>query len=324
MKKYIVLCAAALSSALAQAQLTIEKDEDPFGTERIICATADQQNSLQRKPYRVGTLDGAAINPAGSPRVPVLLVQFADRKFEVSGSTEEEVRASFDVLFNSLDAEEVQNRVGNVGSVRSFFIDQSDSVFSPQFDIIGPVTLDREYSYYGTNSGSSHHANIQQFYKQSLTKAVRELSVDWSLYDNNANGTVDMVFYIYAGWGENTVSAYDPGAIWPHESAYSTSITMEGGDIITFSCMGAGPEARYVSKSKLTEDAKSEQFGPTGYNVANLRIDGVGTAIHEMSHAIGLPDLYDTSSSATPNFGMDAWSTMDYGCYTYGGRWPCG
>ena len=48
---------------------------------------------------------------------------------------------------------------------------------------------------------------------------------------------------------------------------------------------------------------------------------GIGTMCHEVSHALGLPDEYDTNYTA---LGMSYWSLMDSGNYCDNGKTPCG
>ncbi|MBO4550680.1 MAG: immune inhibitor A, partial [Bacteroidaceae bacterium] len=55
--------------------------------------------------------------------------------------------------------------------------------------------------------------------------------------------------------------------------------------------------------------------------ITDWQADGIGVVVHEISHAIGLPDLYDTNYKA---FGMDFWSIMDYGMYTRQSKYPVG
>ncbi len=327
MKKFLLTLAIAALAPLAKAQTwQIQDDEDDIlSTERTISVmprgeTADGPLRVRR---RIGTLESAALPHTGAPKVPVVLVQFPDRPFQISGATADEVRNSFECFFNTESHQATQQATDNYGSVRSYFIEQSNGAFSPEFTILGPVTTTFNYAEYGKNSGTNNNSGVTLMYKDALSKLAKEDDIDWTVFDNNGDGQVDMVFYIYAGWGENTVKAYDPDAIWPHEYPYATAVTLNSGQIIRFACMAASSEARYKSKAQLEADVKDPQFAPTGYNVANLRMDGVGTSIHELSHALGLPDMYDTRTSGETNFGMDAWSIMDYGCYNYGGRYPC-
>lgn len=313
--KHILFTLLLLSSLTIYAQ---DEVDSWYLNERPEHVYQYAEGGIRRLPFKVGTRESAALTCSGSPRVPVVLVQFADRPFHAAGNTDEEIIHSFDLFFNSKDTAEVQSRTGSKGSVSQYFSDQSLGVFTPQFDIIGPITLDNNYSYYGR--GKRTDSNISAFYRESMTKCVKDFQVDWSHFDNDNNGKVDMVFFIHAGWGENTVSEFDPDAIWAKESTSAFSVTDNYGTTVTFSCYGVCSEARYKNKGQLMEDVKEgSPFYPTGYNPQNLKMDGIGVCIHELSHALGLPDFYDTRNVA---FGMDVWSVMDYGEYGANGYNP--
>ncbi len=158
-------------------------------------------------------------------------------------------------------------------------------------------------------------------------KAVNQYDVDWMQFDNNGDGKVDFIHFVYAGWGENTlqtmdsegnVSFLDPDAIWAHEMTGTIVVNVDDGKSVSFACYGASAEARIKSGSQALADWRGE-FAPTGYNPANLKVDGVGICIHEMSHAMGLPDFYDMKGDG---YGMDVWSVMDYGDYVGSGYNP--
>lgn len=274
---------------------------------------------VRRLPFKIGSRETAALSSIGSPKVPIVLVQFADRSFAASGKTDEEIVQSYSLFFNGLDNTEVKTRTNSRGSVKRYFMDQSLEQFSPEFEIIGPVTLDKGYAEYGRNNGSSKDVGMSSFYREALNKAVKDHQVDWSKFDNDKNNTVDMVFFIHAGWGENTVAEYDSDAIWAKESTTSLRVEVDETSSVVFGCYGVCAEARVRSKSQLIEDIASGNYGKTGYNPENLRMDGIGVCIHELSHALGLPDFYDTRSVA---FGMDLWSVMDYGEYGNNGYTP--
>ena len=309
----------------AKAQHVFTDDDDPLSTLPIlnIQPEGEREGHALRVRRRVGELHSAPLPNKGCPNVPVVLVQFPDRPFATCGGDTEKFLQRFNLFFNGENDAEVETETdGNRASVQRFFKDQSQEQFQPKFHLLGPVQLSQSYAFYGKNSGNDKSVNINKFYSESLSLLVKQQTVDWSIFDHDGDGLVDMVFFIFAGWGENAVSAYDPDAIWPHEKPYAMSVTTDDGSIIRFACMGACCEARYRSKSRLDADAKDPLYAPTGYNPANLRMDGVGTSIHELSHALGLPDLYDTSTSSYKNFGIDMWGIMDYGCYSYGGRFP--
>ena len=247
---------------------------------------------------RIGTLESAALKCTGVQRVPVVLVSFSDKDFSVA-SDEESVRAYYEKFCNGTLDGNLYTGHGSHGSIRDYFVEQSDSVFFPEFTVIGPVKLDNTYAYYGHNEGSSRDVKFDTFRSHAIAKAL-QLQSDWSPFDNDGNGDVDMIFFIYAGLAESNGGGED--TIWPKETTSSVRI---GG--IRFATTGCSNELR---PSKWNEDRTE---------ILSVRPDGVGVFIHELSHALGLPDFYDTKSVA---FGMDLWSVMDYGEYGNGGYNP--
>ena len=247
--------------------------------------------SLAREGLRkVGSLAAAPLTNMGSPRVPVILVQFPDRPFTVR-ETEEDVHQVYHEHFN---ASEGVCPGTSRWSVREFFRMQSDEQFTPDFDVIGPVTLSKSYTYYGQDQGKSRDIHIQEFYREACQQAILH-DVDWSLYDNDKNGVVDFVFFIYAGQGQNQEGTENT-AIWPKES---------------------------VSRFTVTGDGFNVSFGASGCTCELYlkEMDGIGACIHELSHGLGLPDFYDYNYKG---YGMDYWDLMDSGCYKLHGRQPIG
>ena len=308
-------------------------DEGVFTTLRPLCSVSMDEGSIDddfsrnaRLARKVGRR-GELMPVVGTPKIPVLLVDFPDRTFYAAGQTDDDVRATYDLFFNGFDDAEVQKKLGSTGSVFSYFDEMSHGQFLPDFEIIGPVRLDNGYAYYGSNSGKSKDVNMYDFYREAVMKAVNQYDVDWMQFDNNGDGKVDFIHFVYAGWGENTlqtmdsdgnVSFLDPDAIWAHEMTGTIVVNVDDGKSVSFACYGASAEARIKSGSQALADRRGE-FAPTGYNPANLKVDGVGICIHEMSHAMGLPDFYDMKGDG---YGMDVWSVMDYGDYVGSGYNP--
>ena len=125
----------------------------------------------------------------------------------------------------------------------------------------------------------------------------------WMQFDNNGDGKVDMCVIIYAGLGQNYTNSYgDKNTLWPQEMP--VSYTING---ITLSGCSSSCEMRPTATD--------------GTVITSWQPDGIGVVVHELSHAIGLPDLYDTKNVA---FGLDYWSVMDYGMYTRSSKYPIG
>lgn len=272
------------------------------GDEEALRAQAVKQHEQKanRAPRRIGSQTTAPLPAIGSPKVPVVLINFSDTQFTV-GDTDDAVRHYYDLFCNGT-GDGVRYQTNYFwGSIHDYFSDQSDGQFLPQFDIIGPVNLSHETAYYGKNSGASKDSRYSEMVKEAITLAISHYQVDWSKYDNRGKGAVDMVFLIFAGCGENT-NQKATDLIWPKEKVESMNVNLDNGTTLKFSTSACCSEL--------------------ANNSSGLTPDGIGVMCHELSHALGLPDMYDTNYKA---FGMDIWSLMDYGCYsTNGGRRPVG
>ena len=254
---------------------------------------------------RIGSQATAPLPAIGSPKVPVVLVNFTDSVFTVA-DTDEGIRQYYDLFCNGTRDGNLYRGHGSYGAIRDYFVQQSDSLFLPEFVIIGPVTLDHPESYYGENgSGKDKQKDkkYSQFRNDAIAKATAIYEGDWKDFDNRGKSSdkqvqVDMVFFIFAGYGE--ANGGDASTIWPKESTSSVTIN----DILfsTSAC---------CNEKHMAFDREKEMY----YNAP----DGIGIMCHELSHALGLPDFYDTNYKA---FGMDIWSLMDYGCHASGGTCP--
>lgn len=214
----------------------------------------------------------------------LLLVEFSDKKFDAANTLED-----FEEMMNK----EGYDYQGAIGSARDYFIAQSDGQFRPTFDVVGPITLDRPMSYYG---GNDRYTGYDSRPEDMVIDACRKIesTVDFTIYDRDNDGFVDLVYVIYAGYGEsaNDNAGSLDDTIWPH--AY-------------YVYQGAGKEVLVDGKLLDAYACSAELQGNTG----TFR-DGIGSFCHEYSHTLGLPDFYDTGGS---NYGMSTWSLMDYGCY---------
>lgn len=237
-----------------------------------------------RAPQKV-----AEVPATGKVSVPVLLVQFSDVKL-----SSDDPKAAFEGHINGDD----YKAEGGYGSVKEYFEDQSEGLFMPQFDIIGPITLDKNMKYYGENDENGTDKNARQMISDACKKADNQLDVDFAKYDNNGDGYVDIIYVIYAGYGEASNSAKLENTVWPHQWQLEQPMVVDGVQISKYAC-------------------NNELDGYQGND-----IDGIGTFCHEFSHCLGLPDFYSTGTEDT--FGMASWSLMHYGCYNNNGHTPCG
>lgn len=214
----------------------------------------------------------------------VLLVEFSDKKFDPTNTLED---------FKEMMNKEGYDYQGAIGSARDYFIAQSDGQFRPTFDVVGPITLDRAMAYYGGNDKYTGNDSRPEDMVIDACRKVESM-VDFSIYDRDNDGFVDLVYVIYAGYGEsaNDNAGSLDDTIWPHA---------------WYIYQGAGKEVSVDGKLLDAYACSAELQGNTG-----TYRDGIGSFCHEYSHTLGLPDFYDTSGS---NYGMSTWSLMDYGCY---------
>jgi len=270
-------------------------------THEAYLALHEPQVAVRKAKHRIGTLESSLIGSLGTKHVAVILVQFKDKHFTVA-SDSAAVNLYYQRYCNGKPGTSPYTGHGSSGAVSEYFRDQSSELFNPVFDVIGPVTLDSVYSFYGKDSGSSKDVNYNAFVSESLNKAC-QIKTDWAQLDNNGDGKVDMVFLLYAGLGQNYTNSYgDKNTIWPQERPSSYRVGN-------------------VSFAGCSSTCELRPAGASGGVITSTAPDGIGVFCHEFSHALGLPDFYDTNNRA---FGMDYWSLMDYGQYAAYGCTPVG
>lgn len=242
-----------------------------------------QANTLRAKrlPHTRGTGDSPGY--FGPHKALVILVNFADLSFQ-----EGHDNALFQRIFN----EENFNEAPFVGSVADYFRDQSRGQFTLDFDVLGPVTLSREFAYYGENKDNCVDAHISDMVIEAVN-LVNDQVTDWHQYDWDDDGEVDQVFLLYAGYSEE--SGDNENAIWPHQ-----------GYLSYYANLGYGSGTITLADGlKLNRYACSEELQ------RNNTLRGIGAICHEYSHCLGLPDTYDTSYSGS--WGMHYWDIMSSG-----------
>lgn len=240
----------------------------------------------RKAPQRGVRRKASQVPSSGSPRVPVILVQYKDYKFK-----DTDANATFTSFFTEGEK-----------SAHQYFVDQSNGKYTPQFDVYGPVTLSGKRVAYGGNDDYGNDVGVGTMVAEGCQGLNQE--IDFSRYDNDGDGECDVVIVLYAGDGE--ASSYDEDAedaVWPCQWSLS------GSDYGRHLALDGTVVNRFAVFNEL--------------NGADLKkIDGVGTFCHEFSHCLDLPDFYDTQYG--PHFGMGPWSLMDYGCYNDDGYTPIG
>ncbi len=230
----------------------------------------------------------------GERRGIVILVEFKDVRFKSA-----DPKSQFTDYMNKEGYNEYHNR----GSVRDYFVKNSMGKFRPTFDVYGPITISKNRNSYGTTSTDRNYRGAKTAIKEALDSLINRGGIDYSQYDNDGDGEIDFVYMFYAGVGANGSGV--TGAIWPHAWYIGNDVNKKSGKQ-----MAQGIYAnRYACSNEIDVEAYKS-------NDTTSTLGGIGTFVHEFSHILGLPDMYDLSDSgsnlrATPK----KWDVMDQGNY---------
>lgn len=286
------------TSQLAHEKNLRSSEENKLIAEQNISALYSNYSSIalkarmKREPIR---MQSTYFPHTGTPTALVILVEFADTVFSLDQPK---------VVFNKyLNAKFLTSEDGtvssNYGSVANYFEDMSFGSFRPKFDVYGPVKLKDSLKVYGLPGKSD---NVDKLIPDACN-AVKD-SVDFSKYDEDGDGYVDLVYIIYAGYSES-ISHNSTECIWPKSGTISLDTSYNGKKI-----------CRYGVNNELI--GYPGAFSKPPYK----RCNGIGLFCHEFSHCLGLPDLYCTWNS--PNIPtLEYWDLMDGGEYCKNGYSPC-
>lgn len=228
-----------------------------------------------------------ASKPAkGQRRILIILMGFQDVTFS-------KTRLDFEKLFN----EEGYKEDGAKGSVRDYYLSASYNQLQLESDIYGPYTASHPMSFYGRNNGTGNGQDVNAYslFEEAVTNVANDVNL--SLYDGDGDGLIDNVHIIFAGYGEEAGAASD--AIWSHEATFYRPYDIQGLKIDRYSC---APELR----------------GNEGKGISRI-----GPHCHEIGHALGAMDYYDTNYATNGEFiGTGKWDIMAAGSWNNEGVTP--
>ena len=290
----------ALTRSQAERNLIAKQDKDKFFA-YVNKIAEESENAYDNSPLTRGPIvdtgyGGVPYFPhTGSPKALVILAEFQDTTFTIQDTK----KVFTNYLMNEghfTDSRYGQNQ--NYKGVRGYFKDCSYGKFTPVFDVVGPVKLPKAQSVYGEGKGDRMELLIAD-----ACNAIDGI-VNFTDYDANGDGLVDLVYIIYAGHSAN-ITGNKVTDIWPKSGTVNISNTYDGKRI-----------RRYGVSNELAGDENKTK--------GKEKINGIGLFCHEFSHTLGLPDIYalDEEAKNQNDQGMEFWDLMDGGTDVRGGRVP--
>ena len=231
-------------------------------------------NAPQGSPLRTSSFP-----TVGTDSLLVILVDFADLPFTYTNQD-----------FVNLVS---QTNYNGYGSVKDYYLDNSNNQFNMAIRVVGPYTLAHNMAYYGGND--DENTNYQNFVRDVVD--LVDADVDFSHFDNDNDGEVDGFHIIFAGTPESSTGNEDE--IWPHRwSLWMYQVYKDNTLIWTYACS--------AEKRSATQ------------------MDGIGTMCHEFGHVLGLPDNYDTDYSESNGNSVTTgyYDLMASGSYNNNGDTP--
>jgi len=250
---------------------------------------------------------GSAPAVSGVLRVPAILFKFRD-----TPASELRTTVAYDqVLFGVAP---VGAAAGRPYTYRTFYEQMSNDLLSVQGQSYGYAALDSNEVTYtgvaGTCSGNPYgNTNCNGLFSPQavarmqggLREALRKLDnqVDWTQYDSDGDGYVDLVTFIHPPL-DGACGGASNNHLWSHR------FFLTGNPYTTHSVNAQGVPIK-VSDYIL----ESGVGGLDGCDTTQIM--PVGTVAHETGHGFGLPDLYDTDNTSE---GVGEFSLMGSGNYT--------
>lgn len=223
---------------------------------------------------------------SGTKRGIVLLVEFSDTHFIEEHTT--------DFYLKVLNEGGPTER-GYGKSVKQYFSDQSNDKFTVNFDVSPIIRM--------PNAHGKYTDNVPAMIRYAISELKsKNPNLNWDAYDWDNDGEIDMVFVLFAGYGQASKTD-DETLIWPHESSFGYNKPVVGSKTVnTYACANE-----------------------INWNWGDGDIDsGIGTFCHEFSHCLGYPDVYDPCYGCSEKglSEMSYWDLLDSGSYNGDGFCP--
>ena len=191
----LLFLAASITTLASEAQATIVVDG------KAVPAWPDLQPGEPATPIAFDQVGVSAAmlfpHPSGVVRGLTILVDFSDQAGAYS-------KTEIDAWLN----DQGYNRFGLTGSVRDYYLKQSNGKVDYQNEVHGFYRAKKPKSYY---QGGEAYERADELWAE--VSAALDAEIDYSQFDNDKDGKTEAISVLYAG-GEGTFGV----GLWPHAS----------------------------------------------------------------------------------------------------------
>jgi immune inhibitor A len=200
------------------------------------------------------------------------------------------------------------------GSMTQYYTWASGHRLTVRGEVVATVLLPHDRNYYAADAWGVNVQGTPNNDYGMFRDAISACDgvVDFSRFDLDGDGYVDMLWLVHAGpGGETTTSRRDLWSLTSRATAgWNNGAAAETNDFIPGSLIQHVRIDRFTILPELS-----------GFHAGAL--SEIGVYCHEFGHTLGLPDLYDTSVlGGTSNVGPGNWTLMSTGAFGGDGQSP--
>lgn len=211
------------------------------------------------------------------------------------------------------DYDTMLNRIGGdpdlavLGSYRDYVREVTYNQLDLEATVVGWIDLPRSEQYYASGRSGQSRSRLSEALREAVRIAARDRLIDFTQFDLNRDGYVDVLTFIHSGYGSEHLGV-DPNGftskdrIWSHQYSIFPPQTISGTSLLASDyaiCAG--------------------RHGTSGSIPTRL-----GLIAHEAGHQANMPDLYDVSLPVDQRgAGIGSWGVMGNGWgFNGSGRFP--
>ncbi|TMP98709.1 MAG: M6 family metalloprotease domain-containing protein [Verrucomicrobia bacterium] len=236
---------------------------------------ARQVTEPEQQRVEVNQAAPTAVAPGGGTlKNLVVLCRFNDH----TPGVHTRPKSDYDVLFNRIGGDPI---LAPSGSVRDFYKEISYGLITIESTVVAWVTLPNSEAYYANqqNGFGSYPQNAQRMVEDALD--LVDPLVDLGKFDANNDGKIDCITIIHSGYGAEW-GAGGGNCIWSHKWFLPTPWT-----------------STHRNANGMNVTVSGYHTEPALWETSGTSITRIGVICHEIGHAFGLPDLYDTDHSSS-------------------------